>query len=171
MPRLPDTAAILALICLTCTAALGFEPMTAAIRVSSASLYDYVLIGEHPKATHGYDNAYDTVTPGNLNAAMGEPFISVVATHPEWKPALRELRGDVRPPSRREEWQISIASSLARGTPLAVTLQAERSRLPQGMKLTLREGNKEYDLRTGTRSLSAPGPGALTKVTLIAEQP
>ena len=88
-------ASIIATICLTSVAAMGFEPMTAIIRVSNGSMYDYVIIGEHPKATDGYDNAYDTISPGNLDTDMGQPFISVIIPHPDWKPAMRELRGDI----------------------------------------------------------------------------
>ena len=80
---------------------MGFDPMTATIRVSSNSLYDYVVIGERPQATDGFDNAYDTISPGNLNADMGQPFISVIIPHPEWKPAMREMRGDIRSPAEK----------------------------------------------------------------------
>ena len=81
-------AVIITIICLTSVAAMGFDSMTATIRVSNNSLYDYVIIGEHPQATDGFDNAYDTISPGNLNADMGQPFISVIIPHPEWKPAM-----------------------------------------------------------------------------------
>ena len=141
--------AIITTICLTSVAAMGFEPMTATIRVMNGSLYDYVIIGEHPKATDGYDNAYDTISPGNLNATMGQPFISVIITHPEWKPALRELRGDIRSLAQRQEWVLVIGSSLAKGTPLTVALQSGQRSLPQAVKLTLRNKDTDIDLKTG----------------------
>ena len=145
--------------------------MTATIRVSNGSLYDYVGIGERPEATDGFDNAYDTISPGNLNATMGEPYISVIILHPEWKPAMREMRGDVRSLAKRQEWQISITSSLAKGTPLAVALQPGQSRLPQAVKLILRNKKKGTDLRTESYSLPAPGPGTTSTLSIIAEQP
>jgi hypothetical protein len=147
--------------------------MTAAIRVSSGTLYDYVIIGEHPQATDGYDNAYDTISPGNLNADMGQPFISVIITHPDWKPAMRELRGDIRSLAKRQEWQLAISSSLPKGSPLKVALQSDRTTLPKGVKLTLKDETtkKETDLKPGNYTIPAPGPGTPTKLLVIAEQP
>ena len=152
---------------------MGFQPMTATIRVSNGSLYDYVVIGEHPKASNGFDNAYDTISPGNLNADMGEPYISIIIPQPQWKPALRELRGDLRSPAKSQQWQLAISSSLAKGTPFKLELQAEGSALPQAMKLILkeREGKKETDLRGGEYSFAAPGPGKTTTLFITAEQP
>jgi hypothetical protein len=166
-------AAIMTTICLTGVAAMGFEPMTATIRVSNGSLYDYVIIGEHQKATNGFDNAYDTISPGNLNADMGQPFISVIVPQPEWKPAMRELRGDIRSLSKRQEWPLTITSSLAKGTPLSIVLQTEGTTLPQGVRLTLHDGKtkKGTDLRTGTYTLPSPGLGTTSKLFIIAEQP
>jgi hypothetical protein len=166
-------AAVITIICLTSVAAMGFESMTAAIRVSNDSLYDYVIIGEHPKATDGYDNAYDTISPGNLNADMGQPFISAVIAHPDWKPAIRELRGDIRSMAQRQEWQLVITSSLPKGTPLDVALQADRTTLPKGVKLTLKDetAKKETNLKAGNFIIPAPEPGTPTKLLVIAEQP
>src|ERR1035437_7263611 len=127
MRSIRSIAAIITTICLTSVAAMGGNPMTATIKVMNGNLYDYVIIGEHPKATDGYDNAYDTISPGNLNADMGQPFISVIIAHPYWKPAMRELRGDIRSLAQRQEWQLAITSSLPKGTPMNVALQADRT--------------------------------------------
>ncbi|MBJ6749130.1 hypothetical protein [Geomonas anaerohicana] len=145
--------------------------MAATIRVSSGNLYDYVLIGEHPKATDGFDNAYDTISPGNLNASMGEPYISVIVPHPDWKPAMRELRGDIRTLAKKQEWQLLITSSLAKGTPLVIALTAEQSSMPRAMRLTLRDEKTEADLRKGGYTIPAPGPGIKTKILIVVEQP
>ena len=152
---------------------MGFEPMSATIRVSNGSLYDYVVIGENPKATDGFDNTYDTISPGNLNADMGQPYISVIIPHPDWKPAMRELRGDIRSPAKKQEWQLSITSSLPAGTPLSIVLQREQSSLPKGMKLTLREPTttNETDLTAASYSVPAPGAGKKSELTLIGLQP
>jgi hypothetical protein len=173
MRTLQYIAAVIATLCLTSVAAMGLEPMSATIKVMNGSLYDYVIIGEHPKATDGYDNAYDTISPGNLNATMGQPFISVIISHPDWKPAMRELRGDIRSLAKRQEWQLIISSSLPKGTPLNVAFQKKESTLPQGMKLTLKEdaASKEHDLGRWSYMIAAPGPGATTKLLIIAEQP
>lgn len=154
-------------------AALGFEPMAATIRVSNGLLYDYVVIGEHPKATDGFDNAYDTISPGNLNADMGEPFISVIVPHPDWQPAMRELRGDVRSPAKRAEWRLAISSSLPKGAKLKLALDTERGALPKAVQLTLKEspGKKEVDLRGGEHTLAAPGPGKQLNISIFVEQP
>jgi hypothetical protein len=166
-------AAAITIICLTSAMAMGFEPMTASIKVMNGRLYDYVIIGEHPKATDGYDNAYDTISPGNLNATMGQPYISVIVSHQDWKPAMRELRGDIRSMAKRQEWQLIISSSLPKGTPLNVAFQMKESTLPQGMKLTLKEDatSKEHDLGRWSYMLAAPGPGTTTKLLIIADQP
>jgi len=162
----------MATILLTSVAAMGFEPMTAIIRVSNGNLYDYVVIGEHPKATDGYDNAYDTISPGNLNADMGEPYISTVVSHPDWKPAMRELRGDIRSLAKQHEWHMVVTSSLPAETPLKLELQADRTNLPERLKLMLREWDgKETDLRASNFTFPAPKPGIKTELLIIAEQP
>ncbi|HBA89336.1 MAG TPA: hypothetical protein DCZ75_15520 [Geobacter sp.] len=154
------------------SAVFGFAPLCATVRVSSGSLYDYVVLGEHPKATEGFDNAYDTISPGNLNAAMGEPFISVVVAHPDWKPAMRELRGDVRLPGKREQWRVAVTSSLPKGTPLKVALAGEESTLPGGARLLLSRDRKETELSgKGAYTLPAPGPGTTTTIFITLEQP
>lgn len=152
---------------------MAFEPMTATIRVSQGSLYDYVVIGEHPKATDGFDNAYDTISPGNLNQDLGEPYISVIIPQPEWKPAMRELRGDLRSPARSQQWQLTISSSLPQGTPLKLELQAEGSTLTKAVALMLKEntGKVVVDLKTGSYLIPAPGPGKKANLFIIAEQP
>ena len=173
MPIMRHMVASFILICLTGVAAMGFEPMTATIRVSGGERYDYAVIGEHPKATDGYDNAYDTISPGNLNADMGEPYISVLVLHPEWQPAMRVLRGDIRALKARQEWQLTVSSSLPAGTPLKVELQWDRTTLPKGVKLTLKDGKtgKENNLASTQYTFPAPGPGENSKLAIIAEQP
>lgn len=146
--------------------------MTATIRVSNGDLYDYVVIGENPKATDGYDNAYDTISPGNLNADMGEPHISAVVVHPDWKPGRRELRGDIRSVTARQEWHLKITSSLPAGSPLKLEIQQDRTSIPKGMKLTTRDENgKVTDLQSMTSTLPAPKQGAKAELIIIAVQP
>lgn len=169
-------SALFAVILMTGTAAFAFEPMSANIMVSSGALYDYVVVGENPRATDGFDNAYDTISPGNLNADMGSPFISVIVPHPDWKPAFRELRGDIRSTAKRQEWQLSITSSLPEGTPLSLSLQAEETSLPARVKLTVRKQGKEgkvlADLSKAEEfTLPAPGPGKKGTLFVVAEQP
>ncbi|UFS71727.1 hypothetical protein LPW11_05915 [Geomonas sp. RF6] len=162
-----------AVLCLTTAAAMAYEPMAAAIRVSSGSVYDYVLIGEDSRASDGFDNAYDTISPGNLNADMGQPYISALIVHPEWNMAMKEFRGDVRSVARRQEWAVSVSSSLPKGTPLTVELQEDRSSLPKGMRVTLKDRarKKERNVAQERYLLPAPGPGAKSEFTLVVEQP
>jgi len=165
-------AAAIILLVSTCTAALCLEPMRATVRVSNGTLYDYVVIGENPKATDGYDNAYDTISPGNLNADMGASYISAVVVHPDWEPAKRELRGDIRSLAKRQEWRVVISTSLPAGAPLNVELQPDRLLLPERATLTIRGGNgKITDLRTSNFTFSAPATGIKTELVIIAEQP
>ena len=168
--RYPAAIVIIMTICLTSVAAMGFEPMTAMIRISNGPLYDYAVLGEHPKASDGFDNAYDTISPGNLNAGMGEPYITVIVTQPEWKPAMREMRGDIRCLAKKQEWQILVASSLAKGTPLVVALVPDQSSLPKAIRLTLRDAKNETDLRAGAYIIPAPGPGTKSRLIIFAEQ-
>ncbi|QWV94733.1 hypothetical protein KP004_06030 [Geomonas oryzisoli] len=158
------------LLALTTVAAMGFEPMTATVRVSSGQLYDYVVLAEHQKATDGFDNAYDIISPGNLNADMGEPFISAVVSHPEWRPA-RELRGDTRPPAKQKQWDVSITTSLPKGTPLVVGIVPEQSQLPKQVRVSAKEGNRQVELTKNEYILSAPGPGSVARLQIVAEQP
>ena len=164
-------AAVVSFLGLTSVAALGFEPMTATVRVSSGGLYDYVVIGEQPMATDGFDNAYDTISPGNLNSDMGLPYISAVIAQPDWKPAMRELRGDIRVPARKQQWQIRITSSLDKGTPLAVTLLPGLGATSQRFGATLPGNKKSTDLKTGTYNVPAPGPGSTAELVVSVEQP
>ncbi|WP_129125551.1 hypothetical protein [Geomonas oryzae] len=150
-------------------AAMGLSPMTATLKVSNGQLYDYIVIGEHPKATEGFDNAYDIISPGNLNADMGEPYISVVAPHPEWKPA-REMRNDIRSPAAKMMWEVSIRSSLPVGIPLWIELDPDQSRMPRGTRLTIEDQKRHIVLDGHKCSIPAPGPGKTEKLLLIVEQ-
>lgn len=166
-------AASIAAVLVTGVTALAFQPATATLRVSSGALYDYLVIGEHPRATEGFDNAYDTISPGNLNADMGEPFISVIIPRPELKAPFRELRGDLRAPARSHKWRLAIRSSLPQGTPLKLALKSDESALPAGVTLLVREeqGTRATDLRKGEYTLPAPGPGRSAILFVIVEQP
>ena len=165
------TITMITILGLTPSRVLAFEEMTATIRVTSGALYDYVIVGEHLKASDGFDNAYDTISPGNLNSDMGLPYISAVIVQPDWKPAMRELRGDMRAPAGKQQWRIRINSSLDKGTPLAVTLQPGRGTTSQGFGVTLSDTKKSTDLRTGTCNVPAPGPGGTAELVLSVEQP
>lgn len=157
----------------TVVASLASGPMKATILISSGALYDYVIIGEDSRATDGYDNAYDTISPGNLNEAMGEPFITAVLLHPEWKAPLRELRGEIRSVAAQQKWRLSVRSSLPEGTPLNLSLQREETALPQGMKLIVADAarNEQKDLLSQKCIISAPGPGRSKELTIAAVLP
>jgi len=160
-----------AVMFLTSVAAMGFDPMTATIRVSNGGLYDYVVIGENALATDGYDNAYDTISPGNLNETMRESFISAVVVHPDWKTGLREMRGDIRSPAKLQEWHLQVRSSLSADSPLKVELQQDRTSLPKGMRLTVKDRKgKVTDLRASNLIVPAPPPGTNAEFVIIAEQ-
>jgi hypothetical protein len=162
-----------AALCLISNNAMAFQPLNATIRVSSGNVYDYFIIGEHPFATDGYDNAYDTISPGNLNREMGEEYLATTLLHPEWKPALRELRGDIREPAARQQWRVVVSSSLPAGSPLAVRLDLDRTKLPDRVQLraTFPQNGKECDLKKSTVcEVAAPGPGSESELVIIAEQ-
>jgi len=164
--------AVCALILLTAAAAFGGQPLSATVRVASGDLYDYVVLGAQKQASDGFDNAYDTISPGNLNADLGLPFISVVVPHRDWKPALRLLRGDVRAPARLLTWQVEVTSSLPQGTPLAISLKSDESRLPAGLKIRVQlPGRPEHDLLGGACQIPAPGPGVGATFKVSIENP
>ncbi|UPU37858.1 hypothetical protein M1B72_09160 [Geomonas paludis] len=163
---------VLALCLVSGQAAWGLEAFKARIQVSSGGLYDYVLIGERPEASDDYDNAYDIVSPGNLNASMGEGFINAVVSHPEWKPALQELRGDMRSASKKQQWILVVTSSLERETTLRVELKPEAGALPTNVRLVLRDedGGKAVVLSEAPYLVPAPGKKQQLKFELTAEQ-
>lgn len=152
--------------------AAASEPLTATVKVACRGVYDYVVLGEHPKASDGFDNAYDTISPGNLNADMGEPFVTVVSEPGEGRKGARELRGDVRLPAKRRTWRLAVSSSLPEGTPLEVTLVGEESSLPAGARLYLSEGGEAPGRDFSSRAtLPAPGPGRRRALFITVEQP
>jgi len=155
--------------CLFPLSVSAFEPMSAKIKVSSGKLYDYVVIGEHAKATDGFDNAFDSISPsGNLNTA----YINTYIAHPEWGEIKKNFKGDTRSISAVQEWTVSVASTLPAGTVLSVALKEGRNILPAGMKLTARDiGNTvSVDMATGTLQIPAPGPSATSMIVITARQ-
>lgn len=156
--------------CLAPFTAFAVEPMAATIKVSGGGVYDYVVIGESPKASDGFDNAYDTLAPGdNLNAT----YISSYFSHPEWGAAKTTFRGDIRTLAEKQEWALSFYSTLSSGTPLTVELQPGMNVLPQGLRLTIKDsGNTtSANLIDGHLTLTAPAPGITSQLIITAEQP
>jgi hypothetical protein len=168
MKRTIQNIAIIATLLLP-VAAFAFEPMAATIKISGAGIYDYILIGESPRATDGFDNAYDTMSPGD---SLNTNYISSYISHPEWGAIKNNFRGDIRSIAETQEWTITIASSLPAGTPLNVELQTGLNILPQGLQLTIKDiGNTtSANLINGRLSISSPAPGATTQLIITAQQ-
>lgn len=156
--------------CLFPLTALAVEPMAATVKVSGGGVYDYVVIGESPKATDGYDNAYDTLSPGD---SLNSTYISTYFSHPEWAAVKKTFRGDIRTLAEKQEWSLSIASTLPVGTPLTVELQPGLNILPQGLQLTIKDiGNTtSANLIGGTYSLVSPASGTTTQLIITVLQP
>lgn len=156
--------------CLSPLTAVAYEPLAAKIKVSSGTVYDYVSIGEKAKATDGYDNAFDSMSPGdNLNAI----YINSYLSHPEWGQLKSTFKGDIRSIAEKQEWTITIASTLPAGTDLTVALKEGRNLLPAGLKLIAQNNssNVSADLVTGALHIPAPGGTATTLITVTAIQP
>lgn len=159
-----------AIACLVPAAALAFEPMAATVRVSGGGVYDYVVIGESPKATDGFDNAYDTLAPsGSLNST----YISTYFNHTDWKAPKTTFRGDIRSMAEKQEWILNVVSTLPAGTPLKVELTPGLNVLPEKVALTITNPTTSItsDLKTGSLTLVAPAPGAILQLTLSVQQP
>lgn len=164
---------VLSLVIATCLSpvlALAVEPMAAVIRVSGGNVYDYVVIGESSRATDGFDNAYDTLSPGD---SLNTTYISTWFSHPEWAAAKSTFRGDIRTLAEKQEWILIIASTLPTGTPLTVGLQAGLNVLPQGLQLTIKDtGNTTTVNLIGDHlTLASPAPGSITQLIITAIQP
>lgn len=164
------TTILAAAACLCPLSALAVEPMAATIKVSGGGVYDYVVIGESPKATNGFDNAYDTLSPGD---SLNSTYISAYFSHPEWGAVKSNFRGDIRTLAEKQEWNLSIASTLPAGTPLTVELQPGLNILPQGLQLTVSDtGNTTTATLTGgTYTLASPASGTATQLIITALQP
>jgi hypothetical protein len=164
------TIILAAAACLSPLSALAMEPMAATIKISGGGVYDYVIIGESLKATDGFDNAYDTLSPGD---SLNNVYINSYFSHPEWGAAKAAFRGDIRSLKEKQEWNLSIASTLPFGTPLTVELQAGLNVLPQGLQLSIRDsGNTTTaNLIGGHLSLTSPGQGNTAQLIITAEQP
>ncbi len=121
--RIVAVAAVIAAIwAVDASAAPGFE---ARIRISGGGTYDYCVIGMNGKATDGFDNAYDILSPG---LGLNDTFISCTIPHPEWNAVKSDFRGDIRSLKPSDEWHLVVQTNLPAGTPLTMTV------LPSGKR-------------------------------------
>lgn len=150
--------------------AMAVSPMTATIRVSGGSTYDYVTIGMSSYATDGFDNAYDTFAPaGNMN----DTYIITSILHPEWNQVKSQFRGDFRALAERQEWQVTVASNLPAGADLTVTLDKTLSTIPVDGTLTAEHPatSQQIDLRNGSLQFTLPAPNVTQAIKIVATMP
>jgi FlaG/FlaF family flagellin (archaellin) len=107
-----------------------------AIETRSGSLYDYILIGMHPDATDGLDNAFDTVTPG---MGLGGQYIQMVVPHSDWASVKTDFRTDFRSMKKSETWETIITTDLPEGTPLTMSIDQEQSKIPAGYSVIVED--------------------------------
>ena len=133
--------AAVAIMIATAPAAAADKPKSrqnieAAIEVRAGKLYDYVLIGMHRDATDGFDNAYDTVTPG---VGVGNQYILSVIPHSDWNTVKTDFRTDFRAMKSHDAWDVLITTNLAAGTPLTVAIDQEQSKIPEGCAVRIED--------------------------------
>lgn len=114
--------------------ALAGKPLAATVTVYNGSTYDYVIIGEQAGASDGYDPLYDILAPG---ASLNATWISAYINHPEWNQAKSQFRGDIRSIAEKQEWMLTVTSSLPAGTPVTIALNPRTSFLPADAVLQL----------------------------------
>lgn len=165
------TSITLTLILAAALPAIAAEPLVAPIRISGGGTYDYVVVGESPMATDGFDNLYDSFAPaGNLN----DVYITAWFDHPEWLQVKNRFRGDIRSLATRQDWVLSVVSTLPAGTPLTVALDNRMNILPAGLQMTVSNISNTSStsiLNGGMFTFSAPLPGTVTQLVITAQQP
>lgn len=148
--------------------ARAYQPLAATVKVSGGSAYDYVIIGESPLATDGFDNAYDTIAPGG---SLNGVWITAYFDHPEWNAVKRQFRGDIRSASPSQTWLLTVEHNLPAGTPCTISLDSRTSIVPFYAGITLidlKSGDKA-DLKTGSYTFAAAvGPRTFA---ITIEQP
>jgi hypothetical protein len=107
-----------------------------AVQVKGAGTYDYIIVGMNSGASDGFDNAYDTVTPG---PGMTNPYILTVIKHPKWKTVKKEFRTDFRAVKRNERWDMTVMTNAAAGTQLMVSIDADRSSIPSSCRVLVKD--------------------------------
>jgi len=125
----------LALLLFLSANAFAISDMKAKIKVSGGNTYDYFIFGMMTDATDGFDNAYDTISPG---PNMNDTYISTYFSHPEWNAVKSEFRADFRSIKESDEWTVSVYTNLAAGTALTMALQSEGSNI-SGYSLTVED--------------------------------
>lgn len=151
--------------------AFALSDMKAKIKVSGGGTYDYFVIGEMQGATDGFDNAYDTISPGyNMN----DTYISTYFSHPEWGQVKSEFRGDIRSLKEYDEWTVTVYTNLSDGTALTMSLQNEDSTLPSEYKITVEdtETGKITDILSSSYEFTVSGSNTsrYLKITATATE-
>jgi len=156
---------IILALCAFPSLAAAYQSLAATVRVSSGSTYDYVIIGESPLATDGFDNAYDTIAPG---ASLNNVWISAYFDHPEWNAVKRQFRGDIRSAAASQTWVLTVEQNLPAGTFCTISLDAVASILPMnaGIILTDPKGGATVDLKAGSYTFAATAGPSTFDITI-----
>jgi microcompartment protein CcmK/EutM len=112
------------------------DDLKVAVDVRGAGTYDYVLVGMNSAATEGFDNAFDTVTPG---AGVADPYITAVIPHPDWNTVKTDFRTDFRSPKKSETWHIKVATNAASGTKITLSIDRDRTSLPRNYRVLIKD--------------------------------
>lgn len=151
----------LLIICAVCafpSLAAAYQSLAATVRVSSDTVYDYVVVGESPQATDGFDNSYDTFAPGG---SLNDSWISAYIDHPEWNTVKSQFRGDIRSAAARQSWTLTVAQNLPVGTSCTISLDGTASLLPPSARILLTDmkSGAVTDLKSaGFTFATATGP-------------
>lgn len=154
------TLTALAAVLTLCLAAPVFAlpEMEAVITVSGGGTYDFAVIGMDRDATDGFDNAYDSFTPG---WGLNDTYIYTYFSHPEWNTVKADFRGDIRAPKKHDEWQLGVLSNLPAGTVMKIALNAQKSNVPSSYSIVAVDvaTRKKIDLTKSSYTFSLPATG------------
>jgi hypothetical protein len=143
------------------SAAFGQPDMKANICVSGSGAMDCFVIGMQGDATNGFDNAFDTISPG---AGFNDTYILTYMDHPEWGQIKQEFKGDIRSLKAQDEWTVSVyTKNLPAGTGLVLKL-LENSVIPSGYTLKV----EDTDLTAAGYQFSVTTPDAIRNIKVAS---
>lgn len=156
---------IILALCAFPSLAAAYQSLAATVKISSGNSYDYVIIGESPLATDGFDNAYDTISPGG---SLNSFWINSYFDHPEWNGVKRQFRGDIRSTAASQTWTLTVEQKLPADALCTISYDAVASLLPitAAMKLVDPKSGAIVDLKTDSYTFVATAAPSTFSITI-----
>jgi hypothetical protein len=132
--------------------------MKAGVKFSGSSLADYVIVGMHDKASDGFDNAFDTFSPGApMVKYETDPYFTVYMLHEGWSVIKDEYKGDLRAVKYAEQWTVTVKSTNGFTEELTMSLMPEKTDLNRyAIAVEDLSGGDTVDLVDGSYSFTLP---------------